>query len=149
VVVRIDHGLASFLLTSDLTAAGEAALLAARAPLRATVLKVAHHGSRHATTPAFLARVAPRWAVISVGARNAYGHPAPETLARLAASGVALARTDRDGAVLFETDGRELTVTRWASRAVDRLCLEPEGRCAAPHAAAPGAAPAPAGPGSW
>lgn len=141
VVVRIDYGLASFLLPSDLTAAGEAALLAVRAPLAATVLKVAHHGSRHASTPAFLAGVDPRWAVISVGARNAYGHPAPETMARLAALGIPVARTDRDGAVIFETDGRELTVTRWALRRTDRLCLEPEGHCAERAAAASGAAP--------
>lgn len=145
-LVRIDYGLASFLLTSDLTAAGEAALLAAQAPLAATVLKVAHHGSRHASTPAFLARVAPRWAVISVGTRNAYGHPAPQTLARLTTLGIAVARTDRDGAVIFETDGRQLTVTRWASRAVARLCLDPEARCVEPTLATAGRA---ASTGSW
>lgn len=128
-VLRIDHGLASFLLASDIEAATEAALGEADAPLAATVLKVAHHGARGSSTAEFLARVRPRLAVISVGARNAYGHPAPATLERLAAVGARVHRTDRDGAVVFETDGRALTVTRWAARTVERYCLDPEGDC--------------------
>lgn len=133
-VLRLDHGLASFLLVSDLTADAERELLVSGAPLQALVLKVAHHGSRHASTPEFLARVRPAFAVISVGSRNSYGHPSPETLARLAAVGARIYRTDRDGAVLFETDGRVLTVTRWADRAVERYCLDPERSCDGPDA---------------
>jgi competence protein ComEC len=125
-ILRVDYGLASFLLAADLTAAGERALLDAGAPLGAAVLKVAHHGSRHASTAEFLQRVGPRLAVISVGPRNAYGHPASETLGRLAAVGARVYRTDRDGAVVFETDGRRLTVTRWATGEVDRYCLDPD-----------------------
>ena len=68
----------------------------------------------------------PAVAIISVGARNAYGHPSPETLARLAAAGAAVYRTDRDGAVMLDTDGRSLTVSTWASGRRDRYCLEPE-----------------------
>ena len=75
-VLRIDHGLVSFLLAADMTAATERELLASSHPLRATVLKVAHHGSRHASTAEFLAAVRPAFAVISVGSRNSYGHPA-------------------------------------------------------------------------
>jgi competence protein ComEC len=125
--LRLDFGAASFLLASDLDAAAEARLVAAGAPLAATVLKVAHHGSRHSSTTPFLDRVRPALAVISVGARNTYGHPAPQTLRRLAEVGARVYRTDRDGAVLFETDGAVLTVTRWATGAVDRFCLSPEG----------------------
>jgi competence protein ComEC len=125
--LRLDFGAASFLLASDLDAAAEARLVAAGAPLAATVLKVAHHGSRHSSTAPFLDRVQPALAVISVGARNTYGHPAPETLRRLAEVGARVYRTDRDGAVLFETDGAVLTVTRWATGAVERFCLSPEG----------------------
>jgi len=128
-VVRIDHGLASFLLAADMTAAAERELLATMHPLQTTVLKVAHHGSRHASTAEFLAAVRPAFAVISVGPRNAYGHPAPETLARLAAIGARVYRTDRDGAVVFETDGRSLAVTRWAAAATERYCLDPEAVC--------------------
>jgi competence protein ComEC len=129
VVLRLEYGLASFLLASDIGAPAERAMLAARVPLDATVLKVGHHGSRASSTPEFLAAVRPSLAVISVGARNAYGHPAPETLARLAATGARVLRTDRDGAVIFETDGHVLTVTRWASRRTDRYCLDPEAIC--------------------
>ena len=61
-----------------------------------------------------------------MGARNAYGHPSPETLARLVAAGAAVYRTDRDGAVMLDTDGRSLTVTTWASGRRDRYCLDPD-----------------------
>jgi len=93
------------------------------------VLKVAHHGSRHSTTREFLNATRPSFAVISVGARNSYGHPAPDTLARLDSVGARILRTDRDGAAIFETDGRVLTVTRWASGRVERVCLDPEAIC--------------------
>src|SRR5436190_2076198 len=128
-VLRIEYGLASFLLASDIESAREQALVVARAPLTATVLKVAHHGSRTSSTAAFLGAVGPTIAVISVGPRNPYGHPDPGVLERLAAAGARLYRTDRDGAVIFETDGRTLTVTRWAARATDRFCLDPEAIC--------------------
>ena len=128
-VLRLDYGLVSFLLASDITAAAESRLLAARPGLAATVLKVAHHGSRGSSTPEFLRAVGPRVAVVSVGARNSYGHPSPDTLARLEAVGAAIYRTDRDGAVIFETDGRALVVQGWASDRTARYCLDPTGVC--------------------
>ena len=128
-VLRIEYGLASFLLASDIEAAAEQALVASRAPLGATVLKVAHHGSRTSSTPAFLHAVAPTAAAISVGARNPYGHPDAGVLERLRTAGARVYRTDSDGAVIFETDGRALTVTRWATRTVERFCLDPETPC--------------------
>ena len=67
--------------------------------------------------------------MISVGPRNAYGHPDPGVLARLAEAGARIYRTDRDGAVILETDGHTLIVTRWASRRVDRICVDPEAIC--------------------
>jgi competence protein ComEC len=127
--LRIDYGLVSFLLASDITAATEASLLDAGAPLRATVLKVAHHGSRGSSTPEFLRAVSPRVAVISVGPRNPYGHPSPETLARLDTVGAAVYRTDRDGAVILETDGRTLTVTAWAADRTTHYCHDPAATC--------------------
>jgi competence protein ComEC len=128
-VLRIDHGAASFLLTSDIGAEAEAGLLAGGAPVAAAVLKVAHHGSRGSSTTTFLARVAPRVAIVSAGSRNRYGHPAPAVLERLQAAGARVYRTDRDGAILLETDGAVLAVTRWASRTTDRYCLDPGGVC--------------------
>jgi competence protein ComEC len=128
-VLRLDYGLASFLLTSDATATVERELLAAEVPLRATVLKVGHHGARGATTTDFLKAVRPMVAVISVGPTNPYGHPAPETLDRLQAAGARVYRTDRDGAIIFETNGHTLTITRWATGGIDRYCLAPTEAC--------------------
>ncbi len=129
IVLRVEYGLASFLLASDIEAAREQALVASGAPIAATVLKIAHHGSRTSSTPAFLGAVGPAVAVISVGPRNPYGHPDPGVLERLATAGARVYRTDRDGAVIFETDGRTLMVTRWAARTTERFCLDPEAIC--------------------
>lgn len=94
--------------------AGDAGLVAERRLAghvgRVSVLKVGHHGSRTATGDAWLDELAPRAAVISVGRGNRYGHPAPETLGRLARHAVPVLRTDQDGAISVATDGRRLQV---------------------------------------
>jgi competence protein ComEC len=74
------------------------------------VLKVGHHGSSGATSDAWLRQLGPRAAVISVGASNRYGHPAPDALARLARRGIAVYRTDRDGPVVVRSDGFTFSV---------------------------------------
>lgn len=76
---------------------------------RAVLLKVAHNGSRSSTTPELLAAVSPRYALISVGARNPFGHPRPEVLDRLQSARVATYRTDLNGAVTFYLDGRSVS----------------------------------------
>jgi competence protein ComEC len=68
------------------------------------VLKVGHHGSRTASGTAWLAELRPERAVISVGRRNRYGHPAPEAVERLAAAGAQIFRTDASGTLTFATD---------------------------------------------
>lgn len=90
-----------FLLTGDAEEDLDPALLRAGLP-RLDVLKVAHHGSRTATTAALLEQVRPRVAVVSAGRRNPYGHPAPATLDRLVAVGARVLRTDRDGTVVID-----------------------------------------------
>src|SRR5262249_25566928 len=110
-------------------ASRERELIASDAPLRSTVLKVAHHGSRSSTSAEFLNAVEPRLAAVSVGARNAYGHPDAGVMARLTDAGAMAHRTDRDGALIFETAGRILTVARWATGQIERVCLEPETIC--------------------
>ena len=91
------------LLTGDIEAAAEGDLVAGGADLSADVLKVAHHGSRTSTTPAFLERVSPRLALVGVGRRNRFGHPGAGVVQRLAASGARVFRTDLEGdvALLF------------------------------------------------
>jgi competence protein ComEC len=108
VVLLLRYGEIRMLLTGDIEAPAEEALVAQSAPISAHVLKVAHHGSSTSTTPAFLRRVAPAAAVINVGADNRYGHPTQEVLNALA--GIPVWRTDRHGAVDFITDGRSLWV---------------------------------------
>jgi competence protein ComEC len=90
-----------FLLTGDAEEDVDPGLLAAGLP-RIDVLKVAHHGSATATSQALLDAIRPRLALISVGADNDYGHPAPETLERLAGVGAAIHRTDREGTIEVE-----------------------------------------------
>src|ERR1039457_825438 len=75
----------------------------------AMLLKVAHHGSASATSAELLSTVHPRYAVISVGTRNVYGHPRREVLERLQRAGVTTYRTDEAGAVSFYLDGRTVT----------------------------------------
>ena len=87
-----------FLLTGDVEEEVDPSLLTGGLP-RVDLLKVAHHGSRTATTDAFVDAVRPRVAVASAGADNPYGHPARPTLERLAASGARVYRTDVDGSV--------------------------------------------------
>ncbi|HEV2750958.1 MAG TPA: DNA internalization-related competence protein ComEC/Rec2 [Gemmatimonadales bacterium] len=74
---------------------------------RVELLKVGHHGSRSATSDAWLDELAPREAVISVGRHNRYGHPTPEVLGRLARHGIAVLRTDERGTITFSTDGHD------------------------------------------
>lgn len=111
VVARMAYGEVSVLLTGDIEGLVESRLLEYGDELRSTVLKVAHHGSATSTTPAFLDAVAPAVAVISVGAFNPFGHPHRATLEALAAAGVLVYRTDRDGAVTMHTDGRRMWVS--------------------------------------
>jgi competence protein ComEC len=75
----------------------------------AMLLKVAHHGSASGTSADLLATVHPRYAVISVGARNVYGHPRREVLERLQQAGVKTYRTDEEGAISFYLDGKSVT----------------------------------------
>jgi competence protein ComEC len=103
-VLRLVWRDVSFLLAADAEAGAEAGLLKGGEDIRSTVLKVAHHGSATSTAPAFVAGVEPRIAVISAGAKNAFGHPDPRVVERLSAQ-AAVYHTAIDGSVHFETDG--------------------------------------------
>ena len=98
-VLRVQGVNGSLLLTGDIEAAQEAALVQrAGAALRSDVLLVPHHGSRTSSSGAFLDAVAPRTAVAQAGYRSRYGHPAAEVLARYAARGIPVQRSDLCGA---------------------------------------------------
>ena len=108
VVLKVSMDDVSFLLTGDADEEAETNLIRSGADLKATVLKVAHHGSRTSTSAELLRRVQPTVDVISVGAKNRYGHPNPEVLERL--EGDLVLRTDEHGDVTISTDGRRLWV---------------------------------------
>ena len=107
IVARLDYGDFSMLLTGDAEAQTEDRLLS-KSPdlLGAKILKVAHHGSKYATSESFLRRVGPEVAIISDGEYNRYGHPAPEVLGRLKAINARLYRTDLQGEISITTTGR-------------------------------------------
>jgi len=106
VVLLVEYGHVRLLLTGDAGLPVELRLAGRIGDV--DVLKVGHHGSRSATSDAWLDEARPEIAVISVGARNTYGHPAPEVVARLAAHGVHVHRTDREGTITLESDGQRV-----------------------------------------
>lgn len=104
-VVLVRYGGFRALLTGDAPSQVEHRLITRYGNgLRADVLKAGHHGSRTASSGAFLDAVDPRLVVISAGVRNDYGHPHAEVMARLGARGIDVARTDRDGTVRIEVE---------------------------------------------
>jgi competence protein ComEC len=102
-VLRLQYGQRSILLTGDIEARAEAALAARLPP--ADLLKAPHHGSQTSSTEALLRAVAPRAVIISCGDHNRFGFPHAPVLARYARLGIDTWRTDEDGRVLCETDG--------------------------------------------
>jgi competence protein ComEC len=110
IVLDVRFGHRRWLLNGDVEEAVDPSLLAAGLGGRVDVLKVAHHGSRTASTAAFLDAVQPAVAIVSAGAGNPYGHPAAATLDRLRAVGARVLRTDQDGSVTISTDGEDLRV---------------------------------------
>ncbi len=111
-VLRLEYGGVSFLLTADIKSDTEWELVRERVPLASTVLKIAHHGSDTSTTLEFLSVVDPQAAVISVGTDNDYGLPDGEVLERLAEriGQDNIYRTDKQGTITFTTDGEKLWV---------------------------------------
>ncbi len=109
-VLRLSYGGFSALLPGDIEAPAEALLLASGADLSATLLKAPHHGSDTSSTEPFVAGVAPRAVVFSAGPKNRFGFPKAEVVRRWEAAGARTFRTDLDGAVTVETDGRSWTI---------------------------------------
>lgn len=113
-VLKVEAAGASVLLTSDIEARDEAALLARdAAALKADVMVVPHHGSRTSSTPAFVAAAGARAAIVPVGYRNRFGHPKPDVLGRYEALGMPLWRTDRDGAVTIGLSSAGVRIGAW------------------------------------
>jgi competence protein ComEC len=132
IVARLDYGSFSMLLAGDAEDQTEHRLLTKELDLQAKVLKIAHHGSKYASSADFLNRVKPEIAIVSCGAWNRYGHPSQQVLDRLRAANanVKLYRTDLQGEITITTRGKlnEISVTTakettedlWAGRTAQK-----------------------------
>jgi competence protein ComEC len=104
----------SIALTGDMGKAVERTL---RPPTsRLHIVKVPHHGSLTSSSAEWVQAIRPTVAVVSAGRDNHFGHPAPEVLERYRQAGAAIFRTDQDGAVMIDTDGRSLSVSTFTGR---------------------------------
>ncbi|MHB8875415.1 MAG: ComEC/Rec2 family competence protein [Myxococcaceae bacterium] len=111
VVAKLVYGKTAFLLMGDAEPDTEDYLLQKNIDFTSTVLKVGHHGGRHSSTAAFLARVKPKAALISCATGNDYGHPGAATLTRLAEVGAHVFRTDQDGEITAVSDGTTVRIS--------------------------------------
>ena len=116
VAILLEYGKNRFLFTGDAEEASEAEMLTNGIDISADVYKVAHHGSRSASTQEFLNAVHPKYAVISCGEGNSYGHPHAEVLIRLRSMGVEVFRTDEQGSIIASSDGENIN---WNCSATD------------------------------
>ena len=116
VAILLEYGKNRFLFTGDAEEASEAEMLTNGIDISADVYKVAHHGSRSASTQEFLNAVQPKYAVISCGEGNSYGHPHAEVLNRLRSMGAEVFRTDEQGSIIASSDGENIT---WNCSATD------------------------------
>lgn len=121
-VTRLDCGVQSVLFTGDAETAALRRLMEASSSGPVTVLKIPHHGAKGSLDPEWLRRMAPRYAVVSAGRRNPYGHPAPAVLEAYAAERVPVLRTDIDGAVWItgRLSSDTLSVGRWRDLQFER-----------------------------
>lgn len=139
-VLKITHGNTSFLLTGDAEDISENEMLR-NSNLQSTLLKVGHHGSDSSTTAAFLKAVSPKYAVISVGKDNTYGHPTDAVLSRLASAGVQVYRTDQSGTIIATSDGTTITMDKAASEI--KAHAPPANNTPAPASTTPKPSPTP------
>jgi len=111
IVIKLTYGQTSFLLTGDAEFPANQAMLQRGADLRATVLKLGHHGSSTSTDENWLRAVQPQLGIISAGAGNAFGHPHREVIDALDRLGVQYIRTDEHATITVISDGAQLRVT--------------------------------------
>ena len=109
IVIKLVYGNNKFLFTGDAQASNEEDMINKGYDLSADVLKVGHHGSDTSTTDAFLSKVNPKYAVISCGKDNDYGHPHKSTMDKLQAKGVSVYRTDESGTIVCTSNGKKIS----------------------------------------
>ena len=117
IVLRIQYGERSILLTGDIEQATERSLLASQQQLHADVLKVPHHGSKTSSTEAFVNATKPSLAIISVGRTSRFGHPHKEVVERWQSSGAIVLTTGHSGTITITTDGHDLSIKEFHAKA--------------------------------
>ena len=113
VVMKITYAAESFLVTGDISSFVETRLIESGQNLKSDILLVPHHGSKHSSSPDFIRAVSCRYAIISAGKRNVFRHPHPDVLDRYISAGIHIFRTDKNGAISVETDGKTMNITPW------------------------------------
>lgn len=108
IVLKLTYGNNSFLFTGDATSNVEKKILDKN--IESDVLKVAHHGSDYSSTLEFIKKVNPKYAVIEVGENNTYKHPSSTTLEKLNDINAKIFRTDKDGTIIFTSDGEDISI---------------------------------------
>ena len=125
IMIRVDYGKTSLIVTGDAEEASEYMVLDSGLPLKADVLRVGHHGSTYSTSAPFLKAVSPAYAVISCGEGNSYFHPHRRVLNALKKAGVTLFRTDLQGTVRMASDGERIVFGSEKAAAADALFAAP------------------------
>lgn len=108
IVLKLTYGNTKFLFTGDAQAQNERAMIANNYDLSADVLKLGHHASRTSTSNEFLNKVNPKYAVVSCGKGNDYGHPHKEIVNKLKSRNIPLYRTDESGTIICTSDGKNI-----------------------------------------
>ena len=109
IILKMTYKNTTYLFTGDTTSTTEKKIL--NKDITADVLKVAHHGSNYSSTDAFIKKVKPKYAIISVGKDNKYNHPAISTINKLNKYNIKTYRTDELGTIILTSDGKKITIT--------------------------------------
>lgn len=109
IAIHLEYGETRFLFVGDAEEKSTEEMLKTNQNLTANVYKVSHHGSRNGTSEEFLKAVNPEYAVISCGEDNSYGHPHAEVMNLLRSKGVDVYRTDEQGTIVAQSDGKKIT----------------------------------------
>jgi len=109
IVIRLTYGNNSFMFDGDAEDVSENEMLSKGLNVKADLWKLGHHGSSSSTTQNMLDKVNPKYAIISVGKGNTYGHPTQSTMSKLKAKNISVYRTDENGTIVVTSDGKNLT----------------------------------------
>ncbi len=109
IVCKLKYGNTSYLFTGDAESLSEGEILAKQLDISADVLKLGHHGSHSSTSQAFLDKVNPKYAIVSCGKDNDYGHPHQETTDKLNKKGIEMLRTDVSGTIVSTSNGNDIS----------------------------------------